>query len=118
MGLFDIIGDLVDAAKDAANDYKEKNQAAYEEIMRRPACYSTASMAIRRANSSSFSEKVGYNRALKEVLYELDDMEIIELFNRETLGFCQGTICKVLENRGYLRRNSEDKYEKTENWPY
>lgn len=118
MGLFDIVGDLVDAVKDAANDYKEKNQIAYEEIMRRPACYNTASMAIRRANSGSFSEKAGYNRALKEVLYELDDMDIIKLFERETLGICQGTVCQALENRGYMRRNSEDKYEKTENWPY
>ena len=118
MGLFDIIGNLVDAAKDAADDSKAKNQAAYEEIMCQPASYDTARRAVRKANSGSFSEKAGYNRALKEILYELDDREIIELFNRENLGVCQGTVCQALERRGYMRKDSENNYVKTDNWPY
>lgn len=111
MGLFDFL-------KSAANDSKEKNQAAYEEIMCRPATYDTARMAVRRANSASFSEKAGYNRALNQILYELDDREIIQLFNYENLGVCQGTVCQALERRGYMIKNSDGKYEKNGNWPY
>ncbi len=111
MGLFDIIGDLVDVVKDVANDSKEKNQAAYEEIMRRPACYDTAVKACRRINTASFSEKAGYLRALKNVLPELSDRELLNLHQAEKSNIAGESIREELGRRGYMRKNSEGKWE-------